>query len=110
LIERGCALCSDPARDAWSFVAYALEPIPENAAWVGLSEISAVPGGVVLIERDNLSGDFARLERLVPSSPTTTASTAGRAKPGSWASGAGTAFSSRRRRRRGQTAGLACIS
>jgi hypothetical protein len=55
----------DPASAVWSHVAYALEPIPENAGWVGLSEISAVPGGFVLIERDNLSGDFARLKTLV---------------------------------------------
>jgi DNA-binding beta-propeller fold protein YncE len=55
----------DPAREAWSHVAYALEPIPESASWVGLSEISRVPGGLVLVERGNRSGDFARLEQLV---------------------------------------------
>jgi len=54
----------DPAADAWTFVAYDLEPLPPNAGWVGLSEISTVPGGYILIERDNLSGDFARLKTL----------------------------------------------
>lgn len=55
----------DPAGGAWSHVAYELEPLPENAGWVGLSEISAVPGGYLLIERDDLSGDFAALKALV---------------------------------------------
>jgi hypothetical protein len=54
----------DPATDAWTFVAYELEPLPPNAGWVGLSEISTVAGGYILIERDNLSGDFARLKTL----------------------------------------------
>lgn len=54
----------DPAADAWTHVAYDLEPLPANAGWVGLSEITSVPGGYVLIERDNLSGDFARLKTL----------------------------------------------
>jgi hypothetical protein len=54
----------DPAVDAWTFVAYDLEPLPANAGWVGLSEISTVPGGYIVIERDNLSGDFARLKTL----------------------------------------------
>jgi Esterase-like activity of phytase len=54
----------DPDGDRWSHVGYELEPLPENASWVGLSEISSVPGGYVLIERDNRSGDFARLKTL----------------------------------------------
>jgi DNA-binding beta-propeller fold protein YncE len=54
----------DPATNAWTFVAYELEPLPPNAGWVGLSEISTVAGGYILIERDNLSGDFARLKTL----------------------------------------------
>jgi hypothetical protein len=55
----------DPALDLWTHAAYELEPVPENASWVGLSEISAVPGGYVLIERDNRGGDFAVIKRLV---------------------------------------------
>lgn len=54
----------DPAADAWTHVPYALEPLPPNAGWVGLSEISTVPDGYILIERDNLSGDFAQLKTL----------------------------------------------
>jgi hypothetical protein len=54
----------DPEADAWTHVGYDLEPLPPNAAWVGLSEISTVPGGYILIERDNLSGDFAQLKTL----------------------------------------------
>lgn len=55
----------DPGTDAWTHVAYDLEPLPANAGWVGLSEISAVPGGYIVLERDNLSGDFAQLKTLV---------------------------------------------
>jgi phytase-like protein len=55
----------DPVHELWTFVAYELEPVPADASWVGLSEISAVPGGFVLIERDNRSGDFAVIKRLV---------------------------------------------
>jgi hypothetical protein len=55
----------DPFAGAWASVAYELEPLPENAGWVGLSEVSPVPGGYIVIERDNLSGDFARLKTLV---------------------------------------------
>tara|TARA_Y100001933_G_scaffold257627_1_gene304339 strand:+ start:1233 stop:3596 length:2364 start_codon:yes stop_codon:yes gene_type:complete len=56
----------DPAYDKWSHVAYELAPVPENASWVGLSEITLGRGGdVVLIERDNRTGDFAALKTLV---------------------------------------------
>jgi hypothetical protein len=55
----------DPARGTWSHASYELEPLPAVASWVGLSEISAVPGGYVVLERDNRSGDFAELKTLV---------------------------------------------
>jgi hypothetical protein len=55
----------DPSSAAWRQVAYELEPLPERASWVGLSEISAVPGGFIVLERDNRSGDFAQLKTLV---------------------------------------------
>lgn len=55
----------EPSSGSWSSVAYRLEALPPNARWVGLSEISAVSGGFVLIERDDRSGDFAELKRLV---------------------------------------------
>jgi hypothetical protein len=54
----------EPSNGAWSSIAYRLEALPLNATWVGLSEITAVPGGFVLIERDNLTGDFAELKTL----------------------------------------------
>ncbi|HTV19111.1 MAG TPA: esterase-like activity of phytase family protein [Polyangiaceae bacterium] len=55
----------DPTADAWTSVAYDLEPLPPNAGWVGLSEVTSVPGGYIILERDNLSGDFAQLKTLV---------------------------------------------
>jgi hypothetical protein len=52
---------------AWSHVAWELAPLSSpNAAWTGLSEITTVPGdGFILVERDNLTGDFAALKTLV---------------------------------------------
>lgn len=55
----------DPATGAWSHVPYELEPVPAPAGWVGLSEIVALPDDTFgFIERDNLTGDFARLKWL----------------------------------------------
>lgn len=55
-----------PANDQWESVAYELEPTPEKASWVGLSEIRPAPdGGWLLIERDNLSGAYASIKHLV---------------------------------------------
>ncbi len=56
----------DPVANTWSHIFWELAPLPPNAAWVGLSEITALPGGnLVLVERDNLTGDFAALKTLV---------------------------------------------
>jgi hypothetical protein len=56
----------DPKAMSWDHVAWELAPLPENASWVGLSEITrARDGSYVLIERDNLTGDFAALKTLV---------------------------------------------
>ncbi len=56
----------DPKTDAWDHIAWELAPKPANATWVGLSEITEVPGGdYILIERDNRTGDFAVLKTLV---------------------------------------------
>lgn len=55
----------DPHRDKFSWVAYELENLPVSASWVGLSEITAVPGGYVVLERDNRTGDFGVLKTLV---------------------------------------------
>ena len=55
----------DPVTGAWGHVPYELEPVPAGAAWVGLSEIVALPGGGFgLIERDNLTGDYSQLKWL----------------------------------------------
>jgi Esterase-like activity of phytase len=51
--------------DRWSFVSWELQPKPPNATWVGLSEITRVPSGWILIERDNRTGDFGVLKTLV---------------------------------------------
>ena len=59
-----------PAASAWSFIPWELQPLSPNAAWTGLSEITALPdGGWVVVERDNLTGDFAALKTLVRITP-----------------------------------------
>jgi uncharacterized protein YjiK len=55
----------DPQTGEWDHVAYELEPLPENASWVGLSEITRVGSSFVVIERDNRTGDFGQLKTLV---------------------------------------------
>jgi hypothetical protein len=55
----------DTELDTWTHVPYALQPKPANAAWVGLSEITRVDHGWIVIERDNLTGDFGELKTLV---------------------------------------------
>jgi hypothetical protein len=55
----------DVKRDKWTHLYYMLEPVPLEASWVGLSEITRVKGGFVAIERDNRSGDFGQIKRLV---------------------------------------------
>jgi hypothetical protein len=56
----------DPDANTWTFRFWELAALPPNAAWVGLSEITALHGGdLLLVERDNLTGDFAALKTLV---------------------------------------------
>jgi len=56
----------DPKQNTWDHFAWELAPLTDNAAWSGLSEISRAPdGSYLLIERDNLTGDFAGLKTLV---------------------------------------------
>nr|WP_275261117.1 esterase-like activity of phytase family protein [Nitrosococcus halophilus] len=56
----------DPVAMTWDFVPYELAPVPANASWVGLSEITRVgDGSYVLIEHDNRTGDFAALKTLI---------------------------------------------
>ena len=48
---------------------YQLEPVPPAAAWVGLSEITPVGDGTfAFIERDNMTGDYARFKALTRAS------------------------------------------
>jgi hypothetical protein len=54
----------DPAAETWDFLPWQLQPKPANASWVGLSEITRVPGGWILTERDNRTGDFGVLKTL----------------------------------------------
>ncbi|MEZ5287254.1 MAG: esterase-like activity of phytase family protein [Vicinamibacterales bacterium] len=56
----------DPFTGAWSHVAWELAALTPNAAWIGLSEITRLPeGDFIVVERDNLTGDFAVLKTLV---------------------------------------------
>lgn len=60
----------DPSAAEWGHVPFLLAEVPENAGWVGLSEVTALDGGdLAVIERDNLSGDFSELKHLVRVSP-----------------------------------------
>jgi hypothetical protein len=55
----------DPDTGAWRHVSWQLVSKPANAAWVGLSEITAVGDGeYIVIERDNLTGDFSKVKTL----------------------------------------------
>jgi hypothetical protein len=55
----------DPVADAWTHVHWELAAKPTNSSWVGLSEITYTKNGLVLIERDNRTGDFGALKTLV---------------------------------------------
>jgi hypothetical protein len=63
----------DPDAAEWTdVISYPLETVPDNASWVGLSEIVALGDGTFgLIERDNLTGDWAELKTLVAFDPDT---------------------------------------
>lgn len=55
-----------PGEARWSHLSYELEPTPEGASWVGLSEVVRAPdGALLLIERDNRTGAFATLKHVV---------------------------------------------
>lgn len=51
-----------PADKSWGAVHYPLDKAEKG--WVGLSEITAAPGGLVLIERDNQVGKDAKIKKL----------------------------------------------
>jgi hypothetical protein len=60
----------DTATGGWSHVGWELAPKPVDAAWVGLSEITAAPdGSYVVLERDNRTGNFAAVKTLVRIEP-----------------------------------------
>ncbi|MCX5497069.1 esterase-like activity of phytase family protein [Kaistia dalseonensis] len=55
-------LAYKPASKEWAAVLYPLDKAEKG--WVGLSEITAVPGGLVVIERDNQVGRDAAIKKL----------------------------------------------
>jgi Esterase-like activity of phytase len=59
---------------AWTFASYPLDPVSSpNGGWVGLSEITALPGGTfAIVERDNQIGLNARIKRIYEIAPTPT--------------------------------------
>ena len=55
-------LAYKPASKEWGAVHYPLDKAEKG--WVGLSELTAVPGGLVAIERDNQIGRDAKIKKL----------------------------------------------
>lgn len=55
-------LAYKPSSKSWGYVRYPLDSAATG--WIGLSEISASNGGLILIERDNQIGKNARLKKL----------------------------------------------
>jgi hypothetical protein len=55
-------LAYKPADKSWGVVHYPLDAA--NSGWVGLSEITAANGGLVIVERDNQVGPNARIKAL----------------------------------------------
>ena len=56
----------DPVTSTWDHIAWELAPKAPTSTWVGLSEITdAGSGDLILIERDNRTGDFGVLKTLV---------------------------------------------
>ncbi|MCX5516002.1 alkaline phosphatase [Kaistia algarum] len=56
-------LAYKPATKEWAAVHYPLDKAQKG--WVGLSELTSVPGGFVVIERDNQVGRDAAIKKLV---------------------------------------------
>lgn len=55
-------LAYKPASKEWGAVHYPLDKVEKG--WIGLSELTAVPGGLVVIERDNQIGAAAKVKKL----------------------------------------------
>jgi hypothetical protein len=55
-----------PSSGRWGHIEWELAELPENAAWVGLSEITFASRGLhwIVIERDSLTGDWTELKTL----------------------------------------------
>ena len=52
-----------PVDKSWRAIHYPLDPAPRGG-WVGLSEITSVPGGLIVLERDNQIGPAAKIKKL----------------------------------------------
>ena len=57
-------LAYKPATKSWGAVHYPLDKSEKEKGWVGLSEITAAPGGLIIIERDNQVGRDAKIKKL----------------------------------------------
>ena len=55
-------LAYKPGSKSWGAVHYPLDKT--ETGWVGLSEITSVPNGLVVIERDNQIGQAAKIKKL----------------------------------------------
>ena len=55
-------LAYKPADKSWGVVHYPLDAA--ETGWVGLSEITAVNGGLIVVERDNQVGPNAKIKQL----------------------------------------------
>jgi len=55
-------LAYKPATKEWTAALYPLDKAEKG--WVGLSELTAVPGGLMVIERDNQVGRDAKIKKL----------------------------------------------
>ena len=58
-------LAYKPSTKSWGAVHYPLDKSEKEKGWVGLSEITAAPGGLIVIERDNQVGRDAKIKKLV---------------------------------------------
>jgi hypothetical protein len=53
-----------PNTGKWGHIAWELSALPENASWVGLSEVTFAGLSLIVIERDNRTGDWTELKTL----------------------------------------------
>ncbi|HSI39815.1 MAG TPA: esterase-like activity of phytase family protein [Xanthobacteraceae bacterium] len=55
-------LAYKPAAKSWGYVRYPLDTVAKG--WIGLSEITAANGGLIVVERDNQVGPAAKVKKL----------------------------------------------